>query len=138
PAFLVLAGAAVAYRVDASIQRGESAARVRRSIIIRGLSVVAIGYLMSWGYAAMDGHEGLDTLLRADVLHVIGLSIVMLGCGVVGGTQAASRRTFVTSAGVVGVPATLLSPFISDLGSLATGPGRYVLGLWIDVPGVTQ
>ncbi len=79
PAFLLLAGAAVELRLEAAVRKQESAATVRRALIRRGLQILLYGYLVSGAYALIDGWQGVQTFLRSDVLHVIGLSIAVSG-----------------------------------------------------------
>ncbi len=143
PAFLVLAGAAVALRVAAASTRAEDARLVRRRVILRGLGIVAWGYGVSFAFALIDGFDGLDTLLRADVLHVIGLSIASVGWL---GIRAAPRsgegappdpRRLALAAVGVGLATTLACPIVSAAASTTSGPLRYVVGLFSDVPGVT-
>lgn len=138
PAFLVLAGAAIVLRVDAARRRGERAEEVRRSVLKRGLGVLAWGYLVNLAYALMDGGRSLDTLLRADVLHVIGLSIVAFALVAIRGERAPEPRRLVAGALGLAVVPTLLCPWLSPLGAHAPGPLRYPLALVVDVPGVTQ
>ncbi|MBX3272937.1 MAG: DUF1624 domain-containing protein [Sandaracinaceae bacterium] len=133
PAFLVLAGAAVVLRVEAARRRGEDLARVRRGVAVRGASVVLYGYLASLAYGLMDGFTSVDTLLRADVLHVIGLSILALALAGV----RADRRALPVAAGLLVLVPTALCPWLSPLGAHASGPLRWIAGLFVDVPGVT-
>lgn len=142
PAFLVLAGVAVAHRVDTSVRRAEPAARVRTAIVKRGLSVVAWGYATSVLYAALDGAPDLATLLRADVLQVIGLSIALVAwLGIrpsrSGGSAASTARIGWTALGV-GLTVTVVCPWASRIAANVTGPARYLVGLVADVPGVTR
>lgn len=137
PAFLVLAGAAIVLRVDAARARGESAREVRRSVLRRGLAVLAWAYVVSFAYAAMDGIEGIETLLRADVLHVIGLSIAALALLGIGGGHAPDPRRLRAGALLLTIFPALLCPWLSPLGAEVSGPARYALALLIDVPSVT-
>jgi len=143
PAFLVLAGAAVAWRTGAAAIRGESAAKVRKRVIVRGFQIVAWGYATSAVYALMDGFTGLDTFLRADVLHVIGLSIAIVaffGIRPARGASASSPPVVARlgwAALAVGVGVTALCPWLSRISPETAGPLRYVVGLFADVPGVT-
>jgi fucose 4-O-acetylase-like acetyltransferase len=137
PAFLLLAGAAIVLRVDAAQRRGESAASVRSSIVKRGFSIVAWGYVVNLAYALLDGSDGMHTLLRADVLHVIGLSIVAFAMlGIRGRRAPETRRMAIAALGLSVVP-TLLCPWLSPLGSYAEGPLRFAVALFVDVPSVT-
>lgn len=141
PAFLVLAGAAVAFRVDAAARRGEDARDVRRGLIIRGLQVILWGYVVSGVYALIDGGvDSLATLLRADVLHVIGLSIAVVAfLGVRPGCEAAPEpRRLLYASTAVGLAAVLACPWATELARTATGPSRYALALFAEVPLVTR
>ena len=137
PAFLVLAGAAIVLRVDAARARGEDASKVRRSVFLRGLGVLGWAYAVSFAYAAMDGFDGLDTLLRADVLHVIGLSIVAFALFGIGGATVPSPRRMALAALALLIIPTLLCPWLSPLGAEVHGPLRFAVALFVDVPGVT-
>ncbi len=143
PAFLLLAGAAVAWRTGAAEARGESARRVRGRVIFRGAQIVLWGYAVSAVYALMDGHSGLDTFLRADVLHVIGLSIAALAFAGIRPARGAAvdappeLSRLVRAAVVVGLLVTVACPWISRVSPETTGWPRYVVGLFADVPGVT-
>lgn len=141
PAFLVLAGAAVMWRVDAAARRGEDAADVRRRVAWRGIQIVLYGYAVSAIYALMDGTSGIDGLLRADVLHVIGLSIAVtawLGIrpSVRSGRPPDPRNLLVTSI-TLGVLVTLACPWLTRLAPGTPTPVRHLVGLFADVPGVT-
>lgn len=138
PAFLVLAGAAVVLRVDAARRKGEQASAVRGAVLRRALGVLAMGYASSFAYALMDGHSGITTLLRADVLHVIGLSIAALVLLGVRGRAAPEPRVLLGAAlGLAAVP-TVLCPWLSPLGAGVEGPLRFGVGLFVDVPAVTR
>lgn len=137
PAFLVLAGAAIVLRVDAARARGEGASTVRRSVLRRGLGVLGWAYAVSFAYAVMDGFDGLDTLLRADVLHVIGLSIVAFALFGIGGATVPSPRRMALAALALLIIPTLLCPWLSPLGAEVRGPLRFAAALFVDVPGVT-
>lgn len=133
PAFLVLAGAAIVLRVEAGRRKNEPSSAVRRSVAKRGLSVLGAAYVVSFAYALMDGADGLETLLRADVLHVIGLSILafaLLGIG------ESRTRMLLAALALVIVPSALC-PWLSPLGANVEGPLRFVAALFVDVPGVT-
>ncbi len=138
PAFLVLAGAAVVLRVDAAQRKGEAASVVRASVLRRAMWVLAMGYLSSFAYALVDGHAGLGTLLRADVLHVIGLSIgALVLLGVRGARVPSPRALLLASLGLTLAP-TALCPWLSPLGAHVDGPARFAVALFVDVPSVTR
>ena len=137
PAFLVLAGAAMTWRLHAAVGRSESVHDVRRAMIRRGLSVVAVGYLVSGVYALMDG-GGLRVMLRSDVLHVIGLSIA-LAAFVGARGEAGLVPRFAGRALALGALLTLACPWLSPLGrSVEFSFAGPFLALFVDVPGLTQ
>ena len=144
PAFLILSGAAVAHRVHAAAIRGEDPSALRRRIVWRGLQIVFFGYATSAAYMLLDGGEGLDTLLRADVLHVIGLSIAIVGGLGIGKGRGSSVPDRVSELRLTVVAAVLLlvvtlgCPAISALASGTTGAARYGVGLFAEVEGVTR
>lgn len=131
PAFLVLAGAAVTWRVHAAAERGEDGPSVRRSLLKRGVQVLLYGYLMSFSYALIDGVDAWQTLFRADVLHVIGLSIVVGGI-CLGRTLDTGRLALRCMA--VGILMTLACPWLSALDP----PAGIVTGLFVDAPPFTR
>lgn len=147
PAFLVLSGAAVALRVDAAVRRGEAAKDVRRALMRRGMQVVLWGYFVNAAYALMDGAQGLQTWLRADVLQVIGLSIVTLAWLGVRGTRsdvlhaggppdAGALQRAALSVGLVSV---LACPALTAWARLAAEAWwGYLIAPFGDVPGVTR
>jgi uncharacterized membrane protein len=141
PAFLVLAGMSLALQVRAGIDRGQPARELRGRALRRGALLVLGGYGFSTATAWLDGGLQLQTLLRADVLHAIGLSLMLLaGFGIraahAGGVAqpGALRRASVW----LGLTALLGCPWLSLLGARIHGPLRYVLALVLDVPGVTR
>jgi len=138
PAFLVLAGAAMTLRLEVAHQRAESVGELRRGLIRRGLKVLGYGYLLSLVYALMDGGLRWTTLLRVDVLHVIGLSIALAAW--VGVREDApgrvDRDTFARRAGLLGLAMTLACPWVSALTQGTEGPARFLVGLIGDVPTV--
>lgn len=141
PSFLVLAGAAVALRVHAAAQRGESAERVRGQLIKRGLQVTLYGYLVNFVYMLMDGFESWDVLLRADVLQCIGLSIALMsfvGVRATGEAVAPSERLLGRWALGLGLIVTGIAPFVNRVSVAVDGPARFVVGLFADAPDVTR
>ncbi|MBO6933581.1 MAG: DUF1624 domain-containing protein [Deltaproteobacteria bacterium] len=138
PAFLVLAGAAIALRLDVAHRRSESVSELRRGLARRGLKVLGYGYLLSLGYALIDGGLRWTVLLRADVLHVIGLSIALAAwVGIREGSDGrVDRDAFARRVGLLGLAVTLACPWLSALSQGTEGPARFVVGLVSDVPGV--
>lgn len=135
PAFLVLAGAAMTWRLSAAVRRSEPMTEVRRALIRRGFQVLVVGYVVSAVYALMDG-GGLQAVLRADVLHVIGLSIAIAALVGARGDADVVRR-FAGRALALGVLLTVLCPWLSPVGGGAHFAAP-LLALFVDVPGYTQ
>jgi uncharacterized membrane protein len=139
PAFLLLAGASLALRVDAAIRRGEAARSVRAAVVKRGLGIVLVGYGLNAFSAIVDGFEGPETWLRADVLHVIGLSLALLGALGVHGDVAAPRASRLRAAALgVAVVAIGICPIVTPWLETVRGPAGWLLGLVVDIPGVTR
>lgn len=140
PAYLVLAGASLALRFRIAEERDEPLTRLKRKVLFRSAQLVLIGYLLQLLFAVMDGWDSVDTLLRADVLQCIGLSLGILGLALPskrssGASEFAGWQWRVFSLGVL---ATLLCPPLTQFGATVTGLSRYVLAPWIDIPGVTR
>jgi hypothetical protein len=139
PAFLLLSGAAMALRIDAAIARGERASPVRRALVLRGAFVLAAGYAVSAASALMDGFEGPETFFRSDVLHTIGLSILVIGAFGVRETerQIDRRALAITAAVLTIVPVALCAPISRALWD-TPAPAAWAVGLVSHVPGVTR
>lgn len=147
PAFLVLSGAAVALRVDAAARRGEAAKDVRHALMRRGVQVVLWGYLVNVAYALMDGGQGLGTWLRADVLHVIGLSIFTLAwLGVRESRSGVVHRNGPPDAGMlqraalgIGLVSVLACPALTAWARHASDAWwGYLIAPVGEVPGITR
>jgi uncharacterized membrane protein len=131
PLFLLLSGLSLRLRVEVLAARGADVSAQRRAAIRSGLEVVGYGYALNVAYGLMDGARGLDTFLRADILHAIGLSLALLAFVGVG------RRWSLAQAGWVGaVVVTAACPPLTRLAHDVTGPARYLLAPFIDMPGV--
>lgn len=134
PAFLVLAGAAVMLRVQSAAKKHEDARAVRNALVKRGLQLVVIGYAVNATYALLDGAAGLHTWLRADVLHVIGLSLAAsawLGLPV---DREVSPARYAMRASLLALVVTVACPWLSRLGAdvpLVLAP---FVAPFIDVP----
>ena len=140
PAFLVLAGAGVALRVEAAVARAEPARDVRRGLLRRGATLVAAGYALSAVSALLDGWEGPETWLRADVLHVIGLSLVGLAAlGIRGrGAEGVDAGWLTKVAVALAVVPVLVCPWVSARTHGLTGPVGWVVGPFADVADITR
>jgi len=147
PAFLVLSGAAIALRLRSAHGRGELTEEVRNGLVKRGLTVLGWGYLTNFVYAWMDGGRGFDILLRADVLHAIGLSIafISLFCLTSFGSQKKSDykkallepRCLRRKALWLAFITIAICPFLSQLTQRLEGPVAYAAALLSDVDGIT-
>jgi uncharacterized membrane protein len=139
PSFLLLAGAAIALRIDAAIARGERARAVRSALMRRGLFVIGAGYAVNAVSALVDGFEGLETFFRVDVLHAIGLSILVLGgLGVRERERRIDRRALaLVAALLVVLPIALCVPISRALWATPM-PASFVAGLIANVPPVTR
>lgn len=138
PSFLVMAGAAVTMRVIAAAARGERPAVVRRSMAKRGAQVMAFGYASNLVYAWMDGAEGWDTLLRADVLQLIGLSIIATALLAVRGAAVPDIQRFARTMASLALVSGIACPAMHSWLPAPDGVLRHVVALFIDVPGVTR
>lgn len=138
PAFLVLAGASVALRIDAAMRRGQSAAGVRAGIARRGVQIVAVGYGLNAFSALLDGWQGPETWLRADVLHVIGLSLIVIAVLGVRGERAIDLVRLERVALALAIAPMLLCPLLTPISRELGGPLGWVIGLFSEVRGVTR
>lgn len=137
PAFLILAGASIALRIDAAARRGESASIVRAAIVRRGLRIVAVGYALNAVSALLDGWEGPETWLRVDVLHVIGLSLIAIAAIGLRGT-AIDGLWLDRTAFVLAIVPIALCPLLTPLTRDLSGPIGWGIGLVSEVRGVTR
>ena len=80
PLFLFLAGVSCALVTDKSRKKGIPPNQIARTMILRGLEILALGYL----FRLQEYLLGLPwapwtDLLRVDILNTIGVSIVLVG-----------------------------------------------------------
>lgn len=138
PSFLLLAGAAVALRIEAADVRGEAPEHVRRALLRRGAFVVAAGYGVNAASAIMDGFDGPETFFRVDVLQAIGLSIGLMALGVGSAGGRLDRRRLVASAVALTVLPIVLCPFVSAALWDVPPPWSWLVGLVSYVAPVTR
>lgn len=139
PAFLLLAGASIALRIEAASQRGEDVRGVRLSIVRRGLQIVGVGYALNAASALLDGWEGPETWVRADVLHVIGLSLIAIaGLGVRTRARAIDGAWLDRAMIALAVVPVVLCPILTPLTRELQGPLGWIVGLVSEVRGVTR
>jgi len=135
-AFLTLAGLGLGLRIIIALQRIEDLRLLRRSLVLRGLQLVGMGYLVNLLYIAIDGSKGLNTVLRVDVLHTIGLSLAILSALVLTSRRASVRRLQIVALSVL-VFASLICPLWTRLTHQVEGPLRYAIALFGEVPKVS-
>lgn len=134
--FLTLAGVGAAFALAAAERRGTAASVVRRQLARRALGIVGYGYLVNVIYALIEGRAALTapTLLRADILHCIGLSLALCAVVVLGRPRPVLRA--------VAVAAVATGCALLTHGPLARGgaasPFLAPLALLVDVPGYTR
>jgi uncharacterized membrane protein len=130
PSFLLLAGAAIALRLEAADARGEAPRTVRAALVKRGATVLAIGYVVNVVSAITDGFDGPETFFRADVLQVIGLSIAAIGVLGVGARDGKldRRRLVIAAATMAVVPIAICPPVSAALWS-TPAPLSWAVGL---------
>ncbi len=139
PSFLLLAGAAIALRIEAASARGEEPGIVRRALVRRGLTVFAIGYAVNAAGALMDGYEGIATFFRADVLQVIGLSIVLLAALGIGTRDGRLDRRRLIGAGIaLAIVPIVICPAVSAALWDTPEPWSYAVGLVSMVAPITR
>jgi len=141
PAFLLLAGVSLALRAAAHAASGRPVRELRTALSRRGLGLFAGGYAFSLACAVLDGGLRADTLLRADVLHAIGLSLALiawLGLSPAEPDAGVDTRTLARRSAWLAVVLVSSCPWLSRLGASTTGVLRYALASLIDVPGVTR
>lgn len=135
PSFLFLTGASLWLRTRNLNNITMKTARL--SVMKRGLQLVMIGYASSFIYAFFDGSEGWPTLLRADVLHVIGLSLIALAAI---GLRGKDSSRLLHWAIVLGVSVTLLCAPLSLWAKrlMPQHASSYPLALFVDIPPITR
>lgn len=138
PSFLLLAGAAIALRIEAADARGEAPGVVRRALVRRGAMVFAIGYAVNAFGALMDGFEGPETFFRADVLQVIGISIILIAALALGVDRRIDRRRLVLAGLVIAIVPIAICPWVSAALWNTPAPWSWVLGLVSNVAPVTR
>ena len=80
PLFLFLAGVSVALATDKLRQKGVSADKIARAMILRGgeIFLLALVFRLQEFLLGM-GHAPWTDLLRVDILNMIGLSLILMG-----------------------------------------------------------
>lgn len=102
PLFLLLAGVGLTFAFGAAQRGGVPAGAARKGLARRGLQVVGYGYLVSLSYALIEGSAEASALLRADILHCIGLSMLVCTLLLVGRRYLALRAAAVVAVALLG------------------------------------
>lgn len=133
PLFLFLAGLGLALGAQAQLRRGADLSTVRTGLIVRALRIVATGYLLSAIYAVIEWRWDPATLLRADILHAIGLSLVACTALLVG--SDASRPRLMLRVGVLVLLTIAISLFAARMlkGHGMPELAKPFLALFVDV-----
>ncbi len=131
PLFLLLAGLSLGLQAASAERAGKNLAEVRSGMARRALEVVGYGYLVSVVYAVLDWRVDLATLLRADILHCIGLSLLVCTYLLVGRSSLGLRALLVV---VCGLALGLTQRWLPHLPL----PIAAMVGLVIDVTPVTR
>ena len=102
PLFLLLAGGGLAMGARAAEKKGMPPAAVRARLARRGAEVLGYGYLVSLCYAVIEGRFDPAALLRADILHCIGLSLVLCAVALAGRSQVGLRAGCLAAGALLG------------------------------------
>lgn len=134
PLFLLLAGVGLVLGAQAAAKRAPQKSRheLRLAMARRALEVLGYGYLVSLIYAAIDWQFTAGMLLRADILHCIGLSLLLCTGMMALRTGAAWRAALIVVLGLAGC--LLAGRYLPALPVYA----KPLLGLLVDVPGFTR
>jgi uncharacterized membrane protein len=119
PAFLFLAGVALALGARARMAKGRDLADVAALARRRGWQVFGLAFLFRLQSYLVSGGRFPDALFKVDILNILGLSMVLAGAL---WARGASRRNRVTwMLGVAGVLAAL-APFVRGVDGIQTWP----------------
>lgn len=138
PLFLLLAGVGLGLGAQAAARRAAQPPAqgldrsLRRSLARRALEVLGYGYLVSLIYALIDWQFTATTLLRADILHCIGLSLLLCTFAMALRPGVAWRAALIVAAGLAGC--LFLGSHLPALPIYA----KPLIGLFVDVPGFTR
>jgi hypothetical protein len=94
------------------------------------MRMIAVGYALNAGWALLDGGLGQpNVVLRADVLHAIGASMLVTCLLALGARSLPAQWV---AAGLV-----LVCPWLSRLSASVSGPFAYLLAPFLHVPSVS-
>lgn len=147
PLFLLLAGLSVGMQLLGAERTGKNLAALRTQLSLRALEVVGYGYLVSLIYAILDGQLHAATLLRADILHCIGLSLLLCTQLLVGRKHLTARTVLLTLVGIglgllqrvlpsLPLPVAALTGLLIDVAPISRFPlfplcGFVAIGVWL-------
>jgi uncharacterized membrane protein len=119
PIFLFLAGVAMSLASGSRMRRGRTAAEVCALARRRGWQIFGLAFLFRLQSWLISGGSPYSTLLKVDILNVMGLS--MLGVAIVWGwgRKPSSRAALLTLAAIA---AAMLTPVIRDTPLLSPLP----------------
>jgi uncharacterized membrane protein len=76
PIFLFLAGVAIALAAGGRVRKGATAAEAAAAARVRGWQIFALAFLFRFHSWALSGGAPLDTMLKVDILNIMGLAMV--------------------------------------------------------------
>ena len=118
PLFLLLAGIAASMSAGSKLRRGLDREAAARAVVRRGLQIFALAYLFRL-QAWLLGWSAPSTLLRVDILNIMGPSIA--AAGVLWGAAKTVRGRYLALGGVT-LAVAFLTPIIRGAGFLAVLP----------------
>lgn len=141
PLFLLLAGIGLSLGAQSARGRGptqkQTLQQTRWRLARRGLGIVAWGYGVSVLYALIESSRPASLqavqILRADILHCIGLSLSLCALILVGRQRVWAWALTLL---IVSIVAALLLPRVVPPPTQVWSAAAW--GLWFDVPGYTR
>ncbi len=131
PLFLLLAGLSLGLQAASAERAGKDLALLRAGLARRALEVFGYGYLVSLIYAFLDWQWALPTILRADILHAIGLSLLLCTYVLVGRSSLLLRTVTLVGMGLL---LGLAQRYVPPLPL----PVAAVVGLFVDAAPITR
>ncbi len=133
PLFLFLAGIAVAMSAGSKARRSGDAHAAMRAVQTRGLQIFLLAFVFRFQSLVLS-HGKAWTMLKVDILNVMGLSIV--GAAAIWGAARTPRGRLVAFAVATAAFVWLAAP-IRAVGALAVLPD-WLVGYLRPVPGLTN
>ena len=119
PLFLLLAGTAIAYSAASRVRRGASDRAASRKVIARGWQIFGIAFLFRLQLYITSLFYRWHSLLKVDILNVMGPSIAAAGW-IWGCARTTAGKTLALAVPAIVLP--LATPFIRGLNQLAALP----------------